>query len=238
MLEPKMQIIEAKSLYYKTLNRQIRELLSEGNKEIRLKNIIGQRYIGAGLNSKVRLNIYGIPGQDLGAFMNGPEIIVYGNAQDGVGNTMNAGKIVIHGKAGEIPGHSMRGGKIFIQGDVEYRAGIHMKAYLDQIPWLIIGGTAKDYCGEYMAGGRVVVLNLNDTKVSPVGFSVGTGIHGGSIYIRGRVENYQMGIGAIFAELDDEDQKFLNQALAEYSEDLGLDLSGISTNDFVKVTRK
>jgi glutamate synthase (NADPH) GltB3 subunit (EC 1.4.1.13) len=155
-----MLTIVAKGLYYKALNRQIRASLSGGAKRVVLKGVLGQRYIAGGLNGDAEFYIYGTPGQDLGAFMNGPSLIVYGNAQDGVGNTMNAGKIVIHGKAGEIPGHSMRGGKIYIGGDVEYRAAIHMKEYLQQIPWLVIGGTAKDYCGEYMAGGRVVVLNL------------------------------------------------------------------------------
>ena len=233
-----MVTIDAKGLYYKTLNRQIREFLSKGEKEIILKNILGQRYIGDGLNSEASLQIYGIPGQDLAAFMDGPSVTVYGNAQDGVANTMNAGKVVIHGKAGEIPGHSMRGGKVFIEGDVEYRAGIHMKEYMDQIPRLIIGGTAKDYCGEYMAGGRVIVLNLENKKGSPVGYSVGTGIHGGVIYIRGHVEEYQLGVGAIFADMADIDREFLENALEEYSKDLGLDLTGIRLEDFVKITRK
>jgi len=233
-----MVTIDAKGLYYKTLNRQIREILSKGEKEIILKNILGQRYIGDGLRSRAALQIYGTPGQDLGAFMNGSSITVHGNAQDGVANTMNAGKIVIHGKAGEIPGHSMRGGKVFIKGDVEYRAGIHMKEYMDQVPRLIIGGTAKDYCGEYMAGGRVIILNLEDKEGSPVGYSVGTGIHGGAIYIRGRVEEYQLGVGAIFADINEADREFLEDALGEYSKDLGLDLTGIALEDFVKITRK
>jgi len=233
-----MVTIDAAGLYYKTLNRQIREFLSRGEKEIILKNILGQRYIGDGLNSTAVLQIYGTPGQDLGAFMDGSSITVHGNAQDGVANTMNAGKIVIHGKAGEIPGHSMRGGKVFIKGDVEYRAGIHMKEYMDKIPRLIIGGTAKDYCGEYMAGGRVIILNMENKEGSPVGYSVGTGIHGGVIYIRGYVEEYQLGVGAIFADMDDDDGEFLKEALEEYSKDLGLDLTRIRLEDFVKITRK
>jgi NADPH-dependent glutamate synthase beta subunit-like oxidoreductase/NAD-dependent dihydropyrimidine dehydrogenase PreA subunit len=151
---------------------------------------------------------------------------------------MNAGKIVIHGKAGEIPGHSMRGGKIYIKGDVEYRAAIHMKEYLQQIPWLVIGGTAKDYCGEYMAGGRVVVLNLDEKKPSPVGNGVGTGIHGGAIYIRGDVQKYQLGTGAIFGEMDETDGEFLTVVLTEYGKDLNVDLSGISIHDFVKITKQ
>ena len=233
-----MKTIDANGIYYKMLNRQIRESLASGEKEIHLKNVLGQRYIGGGLTHKARLLIYGTPGQDLGAFMNGPEITVFGNAQDGIGNTMNSGKIIVHGKAGEIPGHSMRGGKVFIEGDVEYRAGIHMKEYMSQIPWLIIGGTTKDYCGEYMAGGRVVVLNLHVNNNSPVGHSVGTGIHGGTIYIRGNIQEYQLGIGAVFASLDESDIRFLEKAITEYSNDIGTDVSSVSYNDFVKITRK
>jgi len=233
-----MLTIVAKGLYYRALNRQIRESLSRGAKEIILRNVLGQRYIAGGINSSAVFHIHGTPGQDLGAFMNGPQLIVYGNAQDGVGNTMNAGKIIVHGKAGEIPGHSMRGGKVFIKEDVEYRAGIHMKEYLDQSPWLIIGGTAKDYCGEYMAGGKVVVLNLNNRKPSPVGNSVGTGIHGGVIYVRGTVRQYQLGPGAIFADIDESDVNFLKIALNEYENDLDVNLNGITIKEFVKITKQ
>jgi putative selenate reductase len=233
-----MITIDAKGIYYRLLNFQIREYLDAGEKEIHLKNVLGQRYIGGGLNYNAKIMVYGTPGQDLAAFMNGPTLEIFANAQDGVGNTMNAGKIIVHGKAGEIPGHSMRGGKLFILGDVEYRAAIHMKEYIDKIPIVVIGGTAKDYCGEYMAGGRVVVLNLEESENPPVGNSVGTGIHGGIIYVRGKIEKHQLGIGAIYAEMDDSDAVFLKGILSEYSKDLGIDTSGMSLNEFVKITKK
>ena len=35
--------------------------------------------------------------------------------------------------------------KIFIKGDVGYRVGIHMKAYENLYPVIIIGGTAQDF---------------------------------------------------------------------------------------------
>ena len=132
----------------------------------------------------------------------------------------------------------MRGGKVYIRGDVEYRAAIHMKEYMQQIPWLVIGGTAKDYCGEYMAGGRVIVLNLDEKKPSPVGYSLGTGIHGGAIYVRGDVRTYQLGPGAVFGDIDEYDRDLLTTVLADYGNDLNLDLSGISIYDFMKITKK
>lgn len=230
--------LNAKGVYYKMLNRQIRELVTKGETTVILENVLGQRYIGGGLNADVTITINGTPGQDLGAFMNGPVIIVHGNAQDGIGNTMNAGTIVVHGKAGEIPGHSMRGGQILIRDDVEYRAGIHMKEYETQIPLLVIGGTAKDYCGEYMAGGRVVVLNRFDEK-DPVGNDIGTGIHGGVIYIRGNVDKRRLGVGAILADMDNEDIAFLQNVLQTFKATFPyVELSHITLNDFKKITKK
>jgi glutamate synthase domain-containing protein 3 len=73
---------------------------------------------------------------------------------------MDEGKIVIHGHAGDIAGYSMRGGSIFIRDDVGYRVGIHMKEYQDKVPAIVVGGTAQDFLGEYMAGGVLVVLGL------------------------------------------------------------------------------
>jgi len=231
-------VINAKGLYYRMLNRQIKAVLGRQKNAVIVRNVLGQRYIGCGLNGSKALEIYGTPGQDLGAFLNGAKLIVHGNAQDGVGNTMNDGKIVIHGKAGEIPGHSMRGGTIFIRDDVEYRAGIHMKEYRDKIPVIVVGGTAKDYCGEYMAGGRIVVLNRGEKPGSPVGYDVGTGIHGGIIYVRGPVDDYQLGIGAVVAAMDDDDRAFLTTILAEYSADLGMHLGDIAVDQFTKITKK
>ncbi|HID18060.1 TPA: hypothetical protein EYP27_00795, partial [Candidatus Bathyarchaeota archaeon] len=126
-----------------------------------LKNVNGQRCIGGGIRAKVKIIVEGVPGNDLAAFMDGPTIIVKSNAQDCVGNTMNDGKVVVHGNAGDALGYGMRGGRLFIKGDVGYRVGIHMKAYMDKNPVLIAGGFARDFLGEYMAGGFLIVLGLN-----------------------------------------------------------------------------
>ena len=69
----------------------------------------------------------------------------------GIGNTMNDGRVIVHGNSTDITGYSMRGGKIFIQGEVGYRVGIHMKAYKEKQPLIVIGGKAGDFFGEYMA---------------------------------------------------------------------------------------
>ena len=229
--------IEAKGVYYKDLNSKIRELVSkDGIEEIELFNVNGQRYIGAGINKKVKITINGIPGNDLGIFMDGPTLVVNSNAQDGVGNTMNDGKIIIHGMAGDVLGYGMRGGRIFIKGDVGYRVGIHMKSYKETIPALVAGGKAGDFFGEYMAGGILVLLGLNEEDKRPfVGNYVGTGMHGGAIYLRGEVEESQLGKEVGIKELNDADFEILNNILKEYSEDLGLDLKDIMSKKFIKL---
>jgi len=229
--------IDAKGVYYQDLNRKIRELIyNEEIEEIELLNVNGQRYIGAGINKKVKVIINGIPGNDLGIFMDGPTLIVNSNAQDGVGNTMNDGKIVIHGMAGDVLGYGMRNGKIFIKGDVGYRVGIHMKSYKETVPALVAGGKAGDFFGEYMAGGILVLLGLNEEDKRPfVGNYVGTGMHGGTIYLRGEVEERQLGKEVGIKEMTDSDFEFLNNILKEYSEDLGLDIKDIMTKKFIKL---
>ena len=154
--------------------------------------------------------------------MDGPRLIVHGNAQDGCGNTMNSGEIIIHGHAGDIVGLSARGGKIFIKEDVGYRAGIHMKEYQDKKPVLVIGGTAQDFLGEYMAGGVLIILglNLNKGEQHRAKF-IGTGMHGGVIYLRGSVEDYQLGKEVGVAELNEEDGQLLTKLVGEFASHFG-----------------
>ena len=58
-----------------------------------------------------------------------------------------------------------------------------MKEYQDKKPIIVIGGKAGSFLGEYLAGGIIVVLGLGTDGI-PVGNFAGTGMHGGSIFIR------------------------------------------------------
>ena len=225
-----------KSVDYRDLNRTIRALVGKGEiEEITLKNVNGQRYIGDGINKKVKIIIEGVPGNDLGAFMDGPEITVYSNAQDHVGNTMNDGKIVIHGMAGDVPGYAMRGGKIFVRDDVGYRVGIHMKEYKEKKPVIIAGGKAGDFFGEYMAGGIAILLGLTNSKAPIAGNCIGTGMHGGVIYIADKVNERQLGKEVCVKELNENDKSLLETLLKEFSTDLNLDFNKIMEKKFIKL---
>lgn len=232
--------IDARGLHYKELNEKIHQAVSDGIKEIVLDNVNGQRYIGTGLKSNdVKITINGVPGNDLAAFMDGPRIIVNSNVQDGVGNTMNAGEVIVHGDAGDIVGHSMRGGKIFIKGNVGYRVGIHMKAYQDFYPVIVVGGTVRDFLGEYMSGGLIIALGLNKEESSPiVGNYTGTGMHGGTIYIQGNLKEYQLGKEVGLSVPNNEEKKLLNGYITQFSDYFNFSPRQIFTKEFVKLYPK
>jgi glutamate synthase domain-containing protein 3 len=228
--------IDASGVYYKDLNTSLRQIVTNGIGKIELCNVYGQRYIGTDLNKPVDIEIYGTPGNDLGAFMNGPRITVHGNAQDGCGNTMNEGEIIVHGHAGDIIGLSARGGKIFVKEGVGYRAGIHMKEYEEKKPALIIGGTAQDFLGEYMAGGVLLLLGLDLAEGEHHRAKyIGTGMHGGVIYLRGSVEDYQLGKEVGVAGLEEEDIRIVRRYVAEFVSHFGGDVNKIMERRFVKL---
>lgn len=228
-------IINADGLHYKELNERVRSAAASGARRIVLENVLGQRYIGAGMTDRVRIEIHGTPGNDLASFMDGPTIVVRGNGQDGIGNTMSGGVVVVHGHAGDIVGHSMRGGQIYIKGDVGYRTGIHMKAYKGHQPLIVVGGRTGDFLGEYMAGGRLVVFGLAGRP--PVGRFVGTGIHGGVILVRGRVDEALLAKEAAVVPLDEADLKALSRAKERFCHYFGVDPSELE-GEFTKLVPK
>jgi glutamate synthase domain-containing protein 3 len=228
--------IDARGIFYRELNAKLRQAAWNETRKIELQNVYGQRYIGTDLNRPVEIEIFGTPGNDLGAFMDGPKIIVHGNAQDGCGNTMNNGEIIIHGHAGDILGLSARGGKIFVREDVGYRAGIHMKEYQAKKPMVIIGGTAQDFLGEYMAGGILILLGLNlkEGEGQKANF-IGTGMHGGVIYMRGEVQEFQLGKEVGVAALDENDYLILEGLVGEFASHFDYDAEELLKYKFSKL---
>lgn len=151
--------IAAKGLDFQALNRQVKAAPGD----VCIRDCCGQRFIGSGLKDKT-VTIHGTPGNALGAYLDGAVIEVHGNAGDALG-------------------YAMRGGAIYVRGDAGYRAGIHMKAYEDKQPVIVIGGRVGSFLGEYLAGGTIIVLGIGASD-APLSNFTGTGMHGGRILIR------------------------------------------------------
>ena len=224
-------VIDAKNLGY----REINSALHSGDNEHTVVSCMGQRFIAAGMSGKT-VNIEGVPGNALGAYLNGAVITVNGNAQDAVGDTMNEGKIIVHGSIGDAAGYAMRGGEIFVGKNAGYRAGIHMKAYKEKIPLMVIGGCAGSFLGEYQAGGIIVVLGLDRKGRGIVGNFPCTGMHGGKMILRSKREELRLPQSVTAKIADEQDLEEINKYVKEYCRLFGEDEKMIMDSPFTVIT--
>ena len=201
-------VIDIKDWDYKAINDKIRKLKGD----ITLTGCCGQRFIAAGMSDK-RIVVEGVPG-----------------------DTMNKGLIAVHGNIGDAAGYSMRGGKLFVKGNAGYRAGIHMKAYGDTSPLIVIGGSAGSFLGEYQAGGVIVVLGLERANKNIVGDFPCTGMHGGKMFLRADCRELSLPDRVTARAAQIRDMTELNAYVAEYCELFGLDSEEILASPFTVIT--
>ncbi|MDD2414829.1 MAG: glutamate synthase [Eubacteriaceae bacterium] len=225
-------IIEAKNKYYTRLNREIKQTR---DKNITVKGVLGQRYIGTGVKDK-ELTIFGTPGNAMGAYLSGTNISVYGNVQDAVGDTMDNGDIVVYGKAGDTLGYGMRGGSIYVRDDGGYRVGIHMKAYQDKQPVIVIGGRAGSFLGEYQAGGTIVVLGKGANGEFPAGNYCGTGMHGGAMYVRCDKKPLNLPVQVSVKKCTEKDRRTFEKYVERYCQYFDMDYDEMISGTFYKLT--
>ena len=224
--------IEAGKKYYAQLNAEIKGC---ADREITVNGVLGQRYIGTGVKDK-HITVYGTPGNAMGAYLTHCDITVYGNVQDAVGDTMDNGTIVVHGNAGDTLGYGMRGGAVYVQGNGGYRVGIHMKAYMDHQPAIVIGGRVGSFLGEYQAGGTIVVLGLNTDDAFPAGNYCGTGMHGGAMYIRSSFPPAHLAPQVSWVQCQEDDLAPAMDYIRNYCAYFGVSLDEVLSKPFYKLT--
>jgi glutamate synthase domain-containing protein 1/glutamate synthase domain-containing protein 3 len=194
-------VLDARGVGFSDINELLRKSYRSGKDGVKINNAGGQRYIGIGFSTKqedgtrrrFKVEIHGYPGNCLANLNDGADFEVHGNCADDLADTMHAGSVVVHGSARDVACQTLQGGHVFIKGTIGNRAGIQMREYKHSRPFLVVGETADDYLGEYMAGGIIAVLNLSNSD-RPVGKFVATGLVGGTIYIRGEVHPTQLGL--------------------------------------------
>lgn len=223
--------IDAAGLDFRELNRRLRE--SRGRS--RILNCCGQRFIASGM-SRQSVTIEGVPGNALGSYLNGASLTVHANAQDAVGDTMNEGRIVIHGSVGDAAGYAMRGGTIYVRDNAGYRAGIHMKAYEDKVPVLVIGGTAGSFLGEYQAGGLIIVLGRGAGSRPVAGNFPCTGMHGGKLFLRGDCSRILFPDQVTARKARKQDLDEIRNHVMEYGNLFGIDPDELLDTPFTIVT--
>ncbi|MCL2093356.1 MAG: glutamate synthase [Treponema sp.] len=195
-----------------------------------IESCFGQRFIGGG-SKDTNYTIHGTPGNALGSFLDGGTITVHGNVQDAVGDTMNEGTIIVHGNAGDALGYAMRGGSIFVKGDTGYRTGIHMKEYKEKRPLIVIGGKTGSFLGEYLAGGIIIVLGINERDL-PLGNFTGTGMHGGKIFVRTKKSLASLPAQVIAEKPLDADLQEIMPSIKQFAELFNFDFDHIIKTPF------
>jgi len=193
----------------------------------RISGEIAKYYGDEGLKEdSIKINLKGVAGQSLGAFLvNGVSIYLKGAANDYVGKGMNGGKIVITANtykenfslAGNTCLYGATGGKLFVAGEVGERFAVRNSGAL-----AIVEGTGDHAC-EYMTGGIVVILG-------ETGINFGAGMTGGLAFIYDENHTFtekinQELIEARRVDIDefDEARHYLKKLLKEYVNETGSD---------------
>lgn len=186
----------------------------------RISGEIAHYYGDSGLKENtIKINLKGIAGQALGAFLiNGVSIRLDGVANDYIGKGMHGGKIVIRsqnqGEAFAAGGNTClygaTGGKLFISGSVGERFAVRNSGAM-----AVVEGTGDNAC-EYMTGGVVVILGKT-------GINFGAGMTGGFAFVYDQdhsfVENVNRElVDALRIDTDDGDEArhYLKRLLKEY----------------------
>ncbi len=220
--------INACDMDFSALNASVR---AQEEREIEIYNLCGQRYIAAGSDGH-DIKLYGVAGSALASFLDGSTVEAFDDVEDAVGDTMNDGLVIVHGSAGDTLGYAMRGGRIYIRDKAGYRTGIHMKAYREKQPLIIIGESAGSFLGEYQAGGTIIVLGLKQNGRAPVGYFTGTGMHGGRIILRSDELPVDLPSQVKWKKADDEERKEISALIEEFCTIFSFDRESIMKSNF------
>ncbi|MDD5157135.1 glutamate synthase large subunit [Sulfurimonas sp.] len=202
-----------------TLNREIANVNRSFGALI--SGEIAQYYGDNGLKADtIKINLSGISGQALGAFLiPGVSIYLDGVANDYIGKGMHGGKIIITSKnegeafsaGGNTCLYGATGGKLYISGSVGERFAVRNSGAL-----AIVEGTGDNAC-EYMTGGIVVILGKT-------GNNFGAGMTGGVSFVYDREHKFIESVNrelveAVRIDMDDGDEArhYLKRLLKDYA---------------------
>ena len=149
---------------------------------------------------------------------------------------MNSGEIIIHGHAGDIIGLSARGGKIFVRDECR----LPCRHSYEGISGEETGAGHRRHSpglSRRVHGRRHTYFTRIESwneEVHQANY-VGTGMHGGVIYLRGKINENQLGKEVGMAPLEKNDFDELHKYVVEYSTYFGCQAEKILAHDFVKL---
>jgi len=219
----------------KTLKNNIRmstqELLQtiyhkveEGECEFEI-DACGQHDIGGGCRHNVSSNLFfriSNPGQRVGAMgMSGVKIVVEGSAPADIGWLNSGAEITVKGDGGDTASHCAAGGKIYVGGRVGTRSGALMKRdpKFEPPEFWVLKNTGS-FSFEFMGGGIAVICGYDcENLPSVLGRRSCVGMVGGTVYVRGRVEDLANCVQIV--KLDKFDKDFLKSGMDTFLTEIG-----------------
>lgn len=209
-------IVNDKRISTQELLKQIYTNLENGNCHYEI-NALGQHNIGGPLwNKEGQKLVFNVknPGQRVGSMgMQGTSIIVEGSAPADIG-WLNAGaEIIVKGDGGDTTAHCAATGNIYIGGRAGTRSGALMK-YDPKFPppqfWVL--KKTGSFSFEFMSGGIAVICGAGcENMESVLGYRSCVGMVGGTIYVRGKVNDLSDDVWLM--ELDEKDKEFLKAGI-------------------------
>ncbi|MDA0747686.1 MAG: glutamate synthase [bacterium] len=184
------------------INGEIRALISNGEKEIQVKDPGARHNLAVAVLEPVRVTLKGSVGYYCGGMIDGAAIEVHGSAGWGLAESMLDGKVEVRGNAGNGSAAAIRGGTVVIHGDAAARLGVAMKGGL-----VLVGGS----CG-YMAGfmgqrGTLVVCGNT-------GPAFADSMYETVCFVGGEIA--ELGNDAVVEEPTEEDRAFLTKVIKEH----------------------
>ncbi|MEV6878203.1 glutamate synthase large subunit [Amycolatopsis sp. NPDC051128] len=176
-----------------------------------------KRWGGEGLpDDTIDVTFTGTAGQSFGAFVpKGITLRLYGDGNDYVGKGLSGGRLIVrppkeariaaedHIIAGNVIAYGATSGEIFIRGKVGERFCVRNSGAL-----AVVEGVG-DHGGEYMTGGRMVVLG-------PIGRNFAAGMSGGVAYVLDLPAHRVNPEMVDLDPLDSEDADFLRETLEKH----------------------
>jgi len=197
-----METIDAKGKSSREINREIRRLMEQGSRQIRVLSPRALHNLAVGIVEPVEIAFEGSVGSYCGGMVDGPSIRIQGSAGWGLAECMMSGSFVVEGNAGSSVAASIRGGTVVVHGNAAARAGIAMKGGL-----LVIEGDCGYMAGFMMQKGTLIVCGNSADALAD-------SMYEGTVYLGGEARS--LGNDTNVSEPDEQDWSFLRRTLARH----------------------
>ncbi len=197
-----MKPIDCAGKSTREINQEIRRLIQDGAREIRVLRPEARHNLGVAVLQPVRLSFEGSVGYYCAGLIDGPTVEIHGNAGWGLGEGMMSGTVIVAHNAGNSAAASIRGGTVVVRGHAGARAGIAMKGGL-----LVIQGNCGYMAGFMMQKGTIIICG-------DAAEALGDSMYEGRLFVGGHIA--ELGNDAVVHEPSAEEREFLSATLAQY----------------------